>query len=151
MQTYTTKEAAKKVNVPPRIIKQWEKELDGFFYIPRTKQGARIYTEEELQMLRTLKDMYGKKTKKEEIKLFLKKAKQKPESPQNSTEQSNVLLNITVLLMKIAMKKNKRHLLLSIKKSSKESLNSVLRLNVNASVFSRKRRKRTRNLLQYAQ
>ncbi|MEW4282107.1 MerR family transcriptional regulator [Priestia koreensis] len=75
MQAYTMKEAAKKIKVPPRIIKQWEKDLEGLLLIPRTKQGARFYTDAELLFLKELKELYSKKYSKEEIQSYVRKAK----------------------------------------------------------------------------
>lgn len=68
MKAYTMKEVSKKINIPPRTIRQWEKDLIGLLEIPRTKQGARIYTETELNLLLELKQLYAQKVNKEEIR-----------------------------------------------------------------------------------
>ncbi|OIK10951.1 hypothetical protein BIV60_19455 [Bacillus sp. MUM 116] len=72
MKAYTMKEAAKKINIPPRIIRQWEKEYDSLLEIPRTKQGARIYTETEIKLLLELKRKFSDKESKESIREWLK-------------------------------------------------------------------------------
>ena len=48
MRTFTLKEVSKKINVKPAILRKWEKELEEYLDIPRTRQGARIYSELEL-------------------------------------------------------------------------------------------------------
>jgi len=68
LKAYTMKEVSKKINIPPRTIRQWEKDLIGLLEIPRTKQGARIYTETELNLLLELKQLYAQKVNKEEIR-----------------------------------------------------------------------------------
>lgn len=72
MKAYTMKEAAKKINIPPRIIRQWEKDYDGLLEIPRTKQGARIYTETEITLLQQLKRKFSEKESKESVREWLK-------------------------------------------------------------------------------
>lgn len=72
MKTYTLKEAAKKINIAPGIIRQWEKDLTGLLTIPRSKQGARIYTELEIEQLLEIKKLHSNKASKEMIREFLK-------------------------------------------------------------------------------
>ncbi|WP_462411832.1 MerR family transcriptional regulator [Neobacillus sp. Marseille-QA0830] len=71
MKSYTLKEAAKKINVTPGTIRQWEKDLSGLLEIPRSKQGARIYTVTELKLLKEIKDLYSQKLSKERIRQTL--------------------------------------------------------------------------------
>ncbi|MCM2532061.1 MerR family transcriptional regulator [Neobacillus pocheonensis] len=73
MQPYAMKEAAKKIKVPPGTIRQWEKDLNGLLEIPRTKQGARIYTDLEINLLLEIKLMYANKLGIEVIKDWLQK------------------------------------------------------------------------------
>jgi DNA-binding transcriptional MerR regulator len=71
MKTYTMSETAKLLNIPTRTIKQWEKELQSIFQIPRTKQGARILTDHEIHLLKTIQQLYSEnKTKREIIDYF---------------------------------------------------------------------------------
>lgn len=71
LKSFTLKEAAKKINVPPGIIRQWEKDLSGLLEIPRSKQGARIYTVTEIKQLKEIKELYAKKIPKEQIRQSL--------------------------------------------------------------------------------
>ncbi|MED4203984.1 MerR family transcriptional regulator [Neobacillus mesonae] len=71
MKTYTLKEVAKKINIAPGIIRQWEKELNEYLEIPRSKQGARIYTDTEIELLQEIKEMYCQKLSKEMIRTNL--------------------------------------------------------------------------------
>ncbi|MGG3562444.1 MerR family transcriptional regulator [Neobacillus rhizosphaerae] len=64
MKTYTLKEVSKKINVAPGILRQWEKEFEDLLEIPRSKQGARIYTEVEIDFLLEIKQMASKKLSK---------------------------------------------------------------------------------------
>ena len=58
MRTYTLKEVSKKINVSPGIIRQWEKDLEGLLVIPRTKQGARFYSKNEINQLMEIQQLY---------------------------------------------------------------------------------------------
>ncbi|MDQ0197804.1 MerR family transcriptional regulator [Neobacillus ginsengisoli] len=79
MRTYAMKEVAKKIKVPPGTIRQWEKDLNGLLVIPRTKQGARIYTDWEINLLNEIKLMYANKLGIEVIKDWLQETLE-PES-----------------------------------------------------------------------
>ncbi|XJZ25668.1 MerR family transcriptional regulator [Bacillota bacterium Lsc_1132] len=68
MKAYTLKEISKKINVSPSTLKQWEKDLEGLLIIPRTKQGARFYTEKELAHLNDIKELYDTYTNNETIR-----------------------------------------------------------------------------------
>lgn len=67
MRTFTLKEVSKKINVKPATLKKWEKELEEYLDIPRTRQGARIYSEVELDLLLDIKQMYENKLSTEMI------------------------------------------------------------------------------------
>lgn len=56
VRTYTLKEVSKMINISTSNIKQWEKDLSGLLTIPRSKQGARIYSEHEINQLRKIKN-----------------------------------------------------------------------------------------------
>ncbi|WP_052352778.1 MerR family transcriptional regulator [Neobacillus dielmonensis] len=71
MKSYTLKEAAKKINVTPGTIRQWEKDLTGLLEIPRSKQGARIYTVTEINQMKEIKQLYAQKLSKEQIRQIL--------------------------------------------------------------------------------
>lgn len=94
MKTYTLKEAAKKINIKPGVLRQWEKDLVELLEIPRSKQGARIYTEIEIDKLVEIKKMYENKLNKEEIREMMHK-KLHPESEfvQEITEVSLEVLS----------------------------------------------------------
>ena len=71
MKAYTIKEVSKKINVPSGTIRQWEKDLAGLLFVPRTKQGARFYTEIEISLLLKIKQMRDKNLSKEMIRDLL--------------------------------------------------------------------------------
>ncbi len=73
MKTYSLKEVAKKINIAPGIIRQWEKEFNELLEIPRSKQGARIYSDTEIILLLEIKEMYLQKLSKERIRKSLQK------------------------------------------------------------------------------
>ncbi|WP_400241577.1 MerR family transcriptional regulator [Niallia sp. JL1B1071] len=68
MKAYTIREASKKLTTTPTMLKQWEKDLQGIIMIPRTKTGARIYTEKEITLLHEVKNLYKEKRKTKEVK-----------------------------------------------------------------------------------
>jgi len=70
-KTYTIKEVAKKLNVSPGTLRQWEKELNDVLIIPRSNQGARYYTDDEISLLETIKQMRDKNLSKDMIRSLL--------------------------------------------------------------------------------
>jgi DNA-binding transcriptional MerR regulator len=72
-KSYAIKEAAKKLGVSPGKLRQWEKELDGLLIIPRSKQGARYYTDDEMSLLETIKQLYDKSLSKDMIRGIIEK------------------------------------------------------------------------------
>ena len=73
MKAYTIKEVSKRINVPSGTIRQWEKDLEGLLIIPRTRQGARFYTDSEIEMLEKIKQMRSKNLSKDLIRELLQK------------------------------------------------------------------------------
>lgn len=73
MRSYTIKEVSKMMNVPQGTLRQWEKDLAGLLIIPRTKQGARFYTETEINLLQKIKQMKDKNLGKEMIRELIQK------------------------------------------------------------------------------
>jgi DNA-binding transcriptional MerR regulator len=73
LRAYSIKEVSKKINIPTGTIRQWEKDLNGLLVIPRTKQGARFYTEKEIELLRKIKEMRAQNVSKEMIRSLLTK------------------------------------------------------------------------------
>ncbi|MFZ7946599.1 MULTISPECIES: MerR family transcriptional regulator [Bacillaceae] len=92
MKTYTLKEVSKKINVTPSIVRQWEKDFVDYLDIPRSKQGARIYSDLEIDQLLEIKQMAEKKISKDAIRQWLQKV-QNPEVKE-STPASEVTLEI---------------------------------------------------------
>jgi DNA-binding transcriptional MerR regulator len=90
MQAYTLKEVAKKINVPPGTVRQWEKDLMGYIEIPRSKQGARIYTDTEINLLVEIKELQAKKINKDGIRAWLD-LKFNPEVLPEPAEEENSL------------------------------------------------------------
>ncbi|WP_071459698.1 MerR family transcriptional regulator [Bacillus massilinigeriensis] len=84
VKAYTIKEVSRKINVPSGTIRQWEKDLNGLLVIPRTRQGARFYTDKEIEDLKTIKEMRSKNLSKEMIReLMQKHATMENKSSQN--------------------------------------------------------------------
>ncbi|WP_160721004.1 MerR family transcriptional regulator [Bacillus sp. USDA818B3_A] len=65
MKSYTLKEVSKKINVSPGTLRKWEEDFEDLLDIPRTKQGARIYTDIEIELLLEIKQMTDKKLGKD--------------------------------------------------------------------------------------
>lgn len=72
-KAYSIKEVSKKVNIPTGTIRQWEKDLNGLLIIPRTKQGARFFTEHEINLLLKIKEMREQNVSKDMIRSLLQK------------------------------------------------------------------------------
>lgn len=83
IKTYTIQEICKLLGIPVGTIKRWEKDLDDLLTIPRTKQGARYYTNLELAKLIKIKNLRENNTSLEKIKDILL------EQEQNKREQVN--------------------------------------------------------------
>jgi DNA-binding transcriptional MerR regulator len=81
LRTYTLKETSKIINVPASTIKQWEKDLNGLLTIPRSKQGARIFSEIEIDLLQQIKHWEDNNLGKEDISERLKQ--QAPSDSEN--------------------------------------------------------------------
>lgn len=108
-RAYSIKEVSKKISIPTGTIRQWEKDLTGLLVIPRTKQGARYYTDLEVELLTRIKEMREKNVGKEMIRTLLEKhltghseptsesfempVPLKPEETQASTSKQNADLD----------------------------------------------------------
>lgn len=90
MKAYTIKEVSKTINVPPGTIRQWEKDLEGLLIIPRTRQGARFYTDTEIELLLKVKEMRSKNLGKDMIRELLQKHKEL--EPEESTKTAESIL-----------------------------------------------------------
>ncbi|MBD8068718.1 MerR family transcriptional regulator [Bacillus sp. PS06] len=73
VKAYSINEVSKKINTPTGTIRQWEKDLNGVLIIPRTKQGARFYTDREIELLLKIKDMRNQNVHKSMIRKLLEK------------------------------------------------------------------------------
>ncbi|MFS0636073.1 MerR family transcriptional regulator [Mesobacillus foraminis] len=89
VKAYTIKEVSRSINVPSGTIRQWEKDLDGLLSIPRTRQGARFYTDQEIEMLKKIKQMRDKNLSKDMIRELLRKHMDNSEV---SSEESGITL-----------------------------------------------------------
>lgn len=92
MKTFTLKEVSKKINVPPGTLRKWEKELEEFLVIPRTKQGARLYTDLEINLLLDIKEMIYHKYSKEMIRETLQKKMASPSDENSNTPNSTLAI-----------------------------------------------------------
>lgn len=73
MRAYSIKEVSKKINIPSGTIRQWEKDLNGLLTIPRTRQGARYYTDKEIELLKKIKEMRAQNVSKDLIRNLFEK------------------------------------------------------------------------------
>lgn len=97
MKACTMKEVSKRIKVSPRAIRQWEKELTGLLEIPRSKQGARIYTDLEINLLLEIKQMYAEKVNKEGIREYIqKKLEPKKDAVSEAPETSLTCLSESI-------------------------------------------------------
>lgn len=80
---YMIKEAARKLFVEPHVLRYWEEELN--MNIKRNEMGHRYYTEEDIHILRQVRDLKSKGLQLKAIKTFL-------QSGQNSEEMKNMIM-----------------------------------------------------------
>ncbi|WP_409298890.1 MerR family transcriptional regulator [Peribacillus sp. SCS-26] len=73
LKAYSIKDVSKKINVPTGTIRQWEKDLNGLLVIPRSRQGARFYTDTEIMLLAKIKEMREKNLSKDMIRILMTK------------------------------------------------------------------------------
>lgn len=85
LRAYSIKEVSKKINIPTGTIRQWEKDLDGLLVIPRSKQGARYFTDTEIAILNKVKELREQNISKNMIRSLLEKYIQ--QNSQDSFEQ----------------------------------------------------------------
>jgi DNA-binding transcriptional MerR regulator len=85
MKTFTLKEVSKKINVKPATLRKWEEELAVILEIPRTKQGARIYSQVEIDLLLEIKQRYENK---ETTQMILQSFQTKEEPVTNENDET---------------------------------------------------------------
>ncbi len=93
LKTYTIQEASKLINVPIGTIKRWEKDLSDFINIPRTKQGARFFSDNEITILKEVKLLRDTNTSLEKIADIFQKQSQ---TDQNVTDEEKTYEEVDV-------------------------------------------------------
>lgn len=96
LRAYSIKEVSKMINTPTGTIRQWEKDLDGLLVIPRTQQGARYYTDQEINILKKIKEMRNQNISKGMIRNLLEKHL-KDEAGEPDSESSSEILTTPTL------------------------------------------------------
>lgn len=71
MNIYSIHEASQKLTTSPKTLKQWENKFKEILVIPRTKNGARFYTDKELSLLLEVKNLFAEKKNTTEVKKTL--------------------------------------------------------------------------------
>lgn len=73
MKAYTIKEVQELTKVPSGTIRQWEKDLEGVFTVPRDSKNNRYYTDFEIDIIKKIKQMRDKDVSIAVIKDLLQK------------------------------------------------------------------------------
>lgn len=73
MKAYSIKEVQNITKVPSSTIRQWEKDLEGVFHVPRDENRNRYYTDFEIDMIKKIKQMRDKNLSIAMIKDLMKK------------------------------------------------------------------------------
>jgi DNA-binding transcriptional MerR regulator len=73
MKAYSIKEVQAITKVPSGTIRQWEKDLEGIFKVPRDENRNRYYTDFEIDMIKKIKQMRDKNLSIAMIKDLMKK------------------------------------------------------------------------------
>ncbi|WP_209122681.1 MerR family transcriptional regulator [Alkalihalobacillus sp. BA299] len=68
---YSTKEVSKLLKIPVGNLRKWERTFDGLLYVQRTKTGARLYTDYEIDTLKKIKLLKDKNIKDDDVKYIL--------------------------------------------------------------------------------
>lgn len=92
VRAYSINEVSEKLNIPTGTIRQWEKDLQGLLIIPRTKQGARFYTDNEIALLDKIKDMRNQNLHKGMIKSLLETYLNQASEPASESFETNLSL-----------------------------------------------------------
>lgn len=92
MKTFTLKEVSKKINVPPATLRKWEKDLNEILIIPRTKQGARLYSDLEINLLMKIKEMTINQYNNEMIIEALQNKMEPPNEEESNTPNSSLAI-----------------------------------------------------------
>lgn len=85
LRAYSIKEVSQMTNIPTGTIRQWEKDLDGLLVIPRTQQGARYYTDNEIKILNKVKEMRAQHVSKGMIRTLLEKYLNEDSTPSSKS------------------------------------------------------------------
>ncbi|TYR80784.1 MerR family transcriptional regulator [Priestia megaterium] len=71
-EVYTIKKVCNRLDVDRRTLKQWEASLKGYLHIDRDDiDGARIYTEEQIDLLSDIKQLFNEKCTLDEVKEYI--------------------------------------------------------------------------------
>lgn len=73
VRAYSIQEVSQLLNIPTGTIRQWEKDLHDLLIIPRTKQGARYYTDREIDILQTIQKLRVQNVGKGMIRTLLER------------------------------------------------------------------------------
>lgn len=138
LRAYSINEVSKQINIPTGTIRQWERDLQGLLNIPRTKQGARYYTEKEISLLNKIKEMREQDISKGMIRTLLKKHMNQDSEPTSETFEMTVqpieevaiqpqkdIQTDNFLEFNHALESFKENLLLEIKKEIDVSRNTL--------------------------
>ncbi len=90
LRAYSIKEVSRKINIPTGTIRQWEKDLDGLLVIPRSKQGARYFTDTEIALLKKVKELREQNISKIMIRSLLEKHIQLQSEEENAEQTDSV-------------------------------------------------------------
>ncbi|ARK29736.1 helix-turn-helix domain-containing protein [Halalkalibacter krulwichiae] len=70
-QKYTIKEVSKKLKIPVGQLREWEDVFSSVIYVQRTKTGARLYTDHDLEVLKKVKLLKDSNISKEDVHFIL--------------------------------------------------------------------------------
>ncbi|WP_158211604.1 MerR family transcriptional regulator [Alkalihalobacterium alkalinitrilicum] len=68
---YSTKEVSKLLKIPIGNLRKWERTFEGMLYVQRTRTGARLYTDYEIETLKKIKLLKDKNIKDDDVKYIL--------------------------------------------------------------------------------
>ncbi|WP_078410332.1 MerR family transcriptional regulator [Priestia abyssalis] len=157
VQTNTVGKLAKKLKVEKRMILQWEEEFRDFLEVKRGANNTRIFSENDVQLLREIKQLTLQNMESNKIKehLLQKTAPVEPETPateQSLTAPSKHVENVEAELVQVIQNyKDVFEALESFKQDLLQEVREGIRNEVRAEVLQEVKREISKGVQQTAE
>ncbi|WP_209369064.1 helix-turn-helix domain-containing protein [Priestia megaterium] len=92
METYTIKKVSDQLEVEKKTLKQWEKLLGSYLTIERV-DGARVYTEEQIELFNDIKQLFDEQCTLDEVKEYVQLLIKEQEEQEHLVMESEVAVS----------------------------------------------------------